>query len=71
MAKKKAPAAPATVRVYPHPDLSARNEFLAGVGADGADVEPELAKEWVEAGLAVRARPRASGGLVKPGKPEA
>jgi hypothetical protein len=58
MAKTKAPATPAPVRVYPHPSLLKRGEYLAGVGIDGADVAPELADEWFKAGLATRRAPR-------------
>lgn len=53
MAKK-----PDTVRVYPSPDLPA-GSFLPGVGTDGADVSPELAAEWLEAGLVTTQPPDA------------
>jgi len=47
------------VRVYPHPDLAHRPDrpFLPGVGSDGADVAPELAAEWLAAGLATTEAP--------------
>lgn len=47
------------VRVYPDPALPA-GTFIPGVGGDGADVHPDLAAEWVAAGLATTTRPRAS-----------
>ena len=56
MAKKSAPepaAAPAMTHVYPAPELAERGEYLAGVGIDGAEVSPELAAEWLAAGLVV------------------
>lgn len=55
MSKAKAPE---TIRVYPHPDLAARGENLPGIGLDGADVDPDLAAEWIAAGLAVTTRPK-------------
>lgn len=45
------------VRVYPLP-LPPGN-FLAGVGEDGADVSPELAAEWLKAGLVTKSKPDA------------
>lgn len=53
------PPDPATlVHVYPSPDLPA-GSFLPGVGEDGAPVAPELAAEWVAAGLATTTPPDA------------
>jgi hypothetical protein len=47
------------VRVYPDPALPP-GTFLPGVGEDGADVHPDRAAEWIEAGLATTTRPRLS-----------
>jgi hypothetical protein len=47
------------VRVYPSTDLP-EGAFVPGVGTDGADVSPELAAEWHEAGLVRYARPRSA-----------
>jgi hypothetical protein len=46
------------VTVYPDPSLP-EGSFLAGVGVDGAAVAPELAAEWIEAGLATTTPPAA------------
>lgn len=45
------------VRVYPAPALAERGEFLPGVGIDGADIDDELAAEWLAAGLATTEAP--------------
>ncbi len=58
MAKKK-PSLPDPVHVYPATAMLERGEYLAGVGVDGADVPPELAQEWVDAGLATLEPPAA------------
>lgn len=55
MAKHKEPDPP--VRVYPHPDLAPRGEYLAGVGLDGVEVSADLAAEWLAAGLATDVSP--------------
>lgn len=59
MAKKQPEpaAAPVTTHVYPHPALAERGDYLAGVGIDGASVSPDLAAEWLAAGLVVLDRP--------------
>ena len=44
------------VRVYPSRKLPV-GSYLPGVGVDGADVAPELAAEWIEAGLATTTPP--------------
>jgi hypothetical protein len=41
------------VRVYPHPRLAETNEWLPGIGADGADVPQAEAEQLVEGGFAV------------------
>lgn len=51
------PPDPATlVLVYPSPDLPT-GSFLPGVGAAGATVTPDLADEWIAAGLATTTPP--------------
>lgn len=45
-------------KIYPHPDLSARKEYLPGVGIDGADVPAAEAASLVERGLAVTVKPK-------------
>lgn len=49
------------VRVYPSPALLERADgaYLPGVGIAGGDVSPELAAEWIEAGLATTDAPAA------------
>lgn len=46
------------VLIYPGPDLP-DGSFLPGVGIDGARVAPELAEEWLTAGLATTTPPAA------------
>lgn len=53
------------VRVYPSRKLPA-GSFLPGVGIAGADVAPELAAEWIKAGLATRTAPPARKPATKP-----
>lgn len=48
------------MRVYPHPKLIARGEYLAGIGSAGADVDPEQAAELIAAGLATETAPPVS-----------
>ena len=48
--------APKTVRIYPSSTLP-EGSYLPGVGIDGAEVESDLAEEWVAAGLARKSRP--------------
>lgn len=51
------------VRVFPHPDLAERNEYLPGIGAAGALVSEEEAADLLERGLVVEDK--------KPKKPAA
>jgi hypothetical protein len=57
MAKTAAPeATPALLRVYPSPDLPP-TEYLPGIGADGADLPADLARDLIDRGLAVTTAP--------------
>jgi hypothetical protein len=47
------------VRVYPSTDLP-EGAYVPGVGTDGADVSPELAAEWHDAGLVRYTKPRSA-----------
>ena len=42
-----------TVRVYPSPDLPP-GEYLPGIGADGAELPEDEAKDLMDRGLAVK-----------------
>lgn len=57
MAKNEAPETPALIRVWPSEALLARGEYLPGVGSDGAEISPELAEEWLAAGLVTTQAP--------------
>ena len=54
MAKNAAP--PGLVHVYPNPDLPP-TEYLPGIGADGADLPADLARDLIDRGLAVATAP--------------
>lgn len=45
-------------RVYPHPDLAAKNEYLPGIGADGAELPKKEAQDLIDRGLAVAEPPK-------------
>jgi hypothetical protein len=47
-----------TTRVYPSPKLPP-TEYVAGVGADGADLPTEEAEALLAAGLVVKSKPKA------------
>jgi hypothetical protein len=65
------------VRVYPHPRLAETNEWLPGIGADGADVPQAEAEQLVEGGFAVldpvggvkSARPKSAKSKSAPAEP--
>jgi hypothetical protein len=46
-----------TTYVYPSTSLAA-GEYLPGVGEDGGEVPTELAREWLDSGLARLTKPR-------------
>lgn len=46
-----------TMKVYPNPKLP-EHTYLKGVGADGAELPEELAQAMVDAGLAVKTKPK-------------
>lgn len=50
------------VRVYPHPRLAEHNEWLPGIGIDGAEVPEKQAQQMLEGEYVV---------LEKPAKPKA
>lgn len=43
------------VKIVPSPDLAKRNEYLPGVGDDGADVPAKEAHQLIDNGLALAA----------------
>ncbi len=53
------PQADKTTRVYPSPKLSP-TEYVAGVGADGADLPTEEAEALLKQGLVVKNKPPAT-----------
>ncbi len=53
------PPADKTTRVYPSSKL-ADTEYVAGVGADGADLPTEEAEALLKAGLVVKNKPPAT-----------
>ncbi len=61
MAKKPTavdePEPPATMRVYPSPDLPPTS-YLPGIGVDGADLPMDEAEALLASGLAVKAKPK-------------
>ena len=52
-----------TVRVRPRPGI-----ILAGIPAEGTDVDKDLADEWVRNGLVVRVKPEREAKPVTPAK---
>jgi hypothetical protein len=46
------------MHIYPSPKL-ADTEYLPGIGADGADLPEEEAQALLDAGLAVKTKPKA------------
>lgn len=65
MSGKRKPAEP--VWVVPSPRMLERGDYLAGVPATGAYVDPRLAEEWERAGLIVYGDPPATDEL-QPGE---
>lgn len=57
---------PDTTRVYPSAKLG-DNEYVPGVGPDGADLPTDEAEVLLEAGLVVKSKPRAP---AEPAQPE-
>lgn len=57
MAKRsEAPESPALLRVYPSPALPP-TEYLPGIGAAGADLPEDAARDLIDRGLAVLTPP--------------
>jgi hypothetical protein len=44
--------------VYPHPDLTKKNEYLPGIGIDGVELPKDEAEDLVARGLAVLTKPK-------------
>ena len=57
-AASKTPDHPASVRVYPKYPERYPDEYVPGVGLDGAELPWDEAQAWLDAGLVVKSPPK-------------